>query len=137
MFGSEFQDKDTNTADAGILAGKYVGIYFSASWCPPCKQFTPELIKFRNANQLEFEVVLVGNDQSPSDHKAYLKDHGMPWYTLSYAGKTSMDLMQKHNIRGIPALVILNPEGKVVTTSGRNDIMQYRNEALAKWKSKQ
>ena len=43
-----------------ILAGKFVGVYVSASWCGPCRSFTPKLIKFRNANGKDFEVVLVG-----------------------------------------------------------------------------
>ncbi|KAH9319325.1 hypothetical protein KI387_021094 [Taxus chinensis] len=28
------------------LVGKTVRLYFSAHWCPPCKGFTPQLIKF-------------------------------------------------------------------------------------------
>merc|ERR1712166_292973 len=31
------------------LAGKTVGLYFSAHWCGPCRGFTPELIKTYNA----------------------------------------------------------------------------------------
>lgn len=36
------------------LAGKVVGIYMSASWCGPCRQYTPQLIQFYNQvhNQL-------------------------------------------------------------------------------------
>jgi len=30
------------TAEAA-LGGKVVGLYFSAHWCPPCRQFTPVL----------------------------------------------------------------------------------------------
>jgi thiol-disulfide isomerase/thioredoxin len=33
-----------NSADA--LAGKVVGIYFSAHWCQPCRDFTPRLAAF-------------------------------------------------------------------------------------------
>ena len=39
-----------------------VGIYFSASWCPPCKTFTPKLIEFYNKvneNKKVFEIIFV------------------------------------------------------------------------------
>merc|ERR1712130_667492 len=32
-----------------LLDDKYVGIYFSAHWCPPCRGFTPVLAESYNA----------------------------------------------------------------------------------------
>ena len=49
---------------SSTLKNKYIGLYFSASWCGPCRSFTPELIKFRNQHAENFEVVLVGGDGS-------------------------------------------------------------------------
>ena len=51
-----------------LLSGadlKYVGIYFSAHWCPPCRNFTPVLAEFYNAvnqNGKIFEVIFVSSD---------------------------------------------------------------------------
>lgn len=43
------------------LTGKTVFFYFSASWCPPCRGFTPQLIEFydKYAKDKNFEVVLI------------------------------------------------------------------------------
>lgn len=43
------------------LAGKTVFLYFSASWCPSCKGFTPQLMEFyeNHAKDKNFEVIWV------------------------------------------------------------------------------
>ena len=46
-------------AARAALEGKVYGIYFSAHWCPPCRQFTPRLAQTYNALRAagrEFEV---------------------------------------------------------------------------------
>ena len=47
--------------------GKHVAYYFSAHWCPPCRKFTPELVKTYNAMVTagtQFEIVFVSADRS-------------------------------------------------------------------------
>ena len=36
------------TVDTSTFDDKYLMLYFSAHWCPPCKAFTPELVKVYN-----------------------------------------------------------------------------------------
>ena len=38
-----FYDVEGKTVSKEKLKGKFVGVYFSASWCPPCRKFTPKL----------------------------------------------------------------------------------------------
>lgn len=63
------------------LGGKSVlALYFSAHWCPPCRQFTPVLREaFRNSGTQKTGVVFVSSDRSPQDQLDYMRsDHG-PW----------------------------------------------------------
>jgi len=75
-------DPSERKVSSSILKDKYVGLYFSASWCGPCRSFTPELIKFRNQHQENFEVVLIGGDGSPKAQSKYMKKYEMLWLAM-------------------------------------------------------
>lgn len=108
--------------DSARLAGvKFYGVYFSASWCGPCKQFTPELVdaygKIR-ALYPEFEIVLMNGDRSPAAMAAYMKDDRMPWPALSFEAIRGSEL-NRYAGRGIPCLVLVDASGKVLSDSYR------------------
>lgn len=49
------------------LAGKTLGIYFSAHWCGPCRTFTPLLAQVYKAvrqKHSDFEILFVSGDKS-------------------------------------------------------------------------
>ena len=53
-----------------------MGLYFSASWCPPCRTFTPKLVEFHKANKDKFEVLLVSADNSSKAQANYMHKDG-------------------------------------------------------------
>ncbi|GET90400.1 tryparedoxin-like protein [Leishmania tarentolae] len=59
------QDGSTVAASEAFKGKKYVLIYFSAHWCPPCQRFTPLLADFYNAHKdrYGFEVLFVSSDR--------------------------------------------------------------------------
>jgi thiol-disulfide isomerase/thioredoxin len=74
--------------DVKDLEGKVVGLYFSASWCPPCKRFTPvlaEAYKHLQKDGKPFEVVFVSLDNDPNAYANYLR--AMPWLAVPYGTK--------------------------------------------------
>ena len=76
-------DQKGDKVPAAALEGKFIGLYFSASWCGPCRAFTPSLVKFREAHKSQFEVILVGADGSPKAQANYMKKYKMPWLALT------------------------------------------------------
>ena len=127
--------KDSNGEEVSTdkLAGKTVGFYFSAHWCPPCRTFTPNLVKFRDANQKDFEIVFVSSDRNPAAQMAYMKETKMKWLTMEHRSKEANALAKKYGISGIPALVIVSAEGEIITKNGRGDVSSNPNGALASW----
>lgn len=84
---------------------KYVLVYFSAHWCPPCRMFTPQMAAFYKANKKKdnFEILFVSRDRSEMDMFNYMNQ--MPWLGVKYQSPAAEKLMGLAG-PGIPCLVI-------------------------------
>jgi len=136
LFPSKLLDNKGNEVSSSVLGDKIVGIYFSAQWCPPCRHFTPTLVDFRNNNEKDFEVVFVSSDRSSKDQLKYMDKYGMKWYTLPHGSEAANNLKKKFEVRGIPALVIVDSKGNTITKSGRGDVSKDAKTAIAEWRKK-
>jgi nucleoredoxin len=133
-FKNQLLSHEGEKVKTSALKDKFVGIYFSASWCPPCRTFTPKLVEFRNQNQDQFEVVFISSDGSQVDQFKYIKKAGMKWLTLPNGSDAGSAVAKKFAIRGIPSLVIVSPDGKVISKNGRGDVTNFPSSALEQWK---
>lgn len=104
-------------APADALEGKqYIAVYYSAHWCPPCRQFTPYLSKYYDETvkaHPEFELVFVSSDRSESAMAAYMNWGKMNFLAVDFAKVRSTSLRQ-HAARGIPYLIVLDADGNVL-----------------------
>jgi len=101
--------------------------YYSASWCGPCRQFTPKLISFYNENpaaKKAFEIIFVSSDSSDDAMEEYMEDDEMPWPAVKFRYVERMDEVRRYAGPGIPCLVIVDREGKVLSHSYVNG--EYR-----------
>lgn len=99
----------------------YYAIYYSASWCPPCRVFTPKLVDFYNEQQKEngekFEIIFVSSDNDEAAMASYMRDYNMAWPALDYEKKASSRALTQFSGRGIPCLVLVDKDGKVISHS--------------------
>ncbi|XP_056689075.1 probable nucleoredoxin 2 [Spinacia oleracea] len=115
------------------LQGKTIGLYFSAQWCLPCVKFIPKLIsiyqriKQNLPKEEDFEIVFVSSDTDEASFLSYFER--MPWLALPFGDRTTKDLAKHFDVREIPCLVILGPDGKTVTKQGRYLINLYQENA--------
>jgi len=135
LIPSTLLDQAGKKVSSDIVGGKYVGLYFSASWCGPCRSFTPELIQFRNQHQEQFEVILVGGDGTPKDQAKYVKKYKMPWLSMVNQSEAAKEASKSLEVQYIPYLVILDPAGNVVSKDGVKQIRSLKDAALENWKA--
>jgi len=115
----------TETVGKEAIAGKTLGLYFSAHWCPPCRGFTPQLAKWYKEVKSElgdkFEIIFCSGDRDEASMMSYFKEQsaaGGEWLCLPYDAKDNLNPL--FEVRGIPTFIIVDPAGKVINPSGRS-----------------
>lgn len=97
---------------ASLAKGKkYVVIDFWASWCNPCRKAIPALKTFYSeASSKGVEIISVSIDKKDADWVKANNQEAFPWYSfLDRKG-----LADAYNVKAIPAMFLLDAQGKVV-----------------------
>ena len=79
---------------------------------------------------------MVGGDRTSEEQQSYVNQYGMPWPSLVNNGVHAKKLRQVFGIRSIPALIILSPNGVVITADGRGDVERVGSSAMDRWVDK-
>lgn len=145
LFGSTLYRWDTSdksvveeTTDSLLQGKKVVGVYFSASWCGPCQQFTPLLADFYARMKKEgksFEVVWVSRDRSPQEFLEYYKK--MPWLAVTWENyqRIGQKLGALYQMKGIPHLAILHGDDySLLTSDGRSQLIRDKYGLEFPWR---
>lgn len=125
MIGPELEKADGTTVPTkeALEGRKNVLIYFTASWCGPCRRFTPDLVKFAkaNADAKDFLIIMVGSDRSEDAQRAYMKKSEMPFLAVPFTAEGRRKVKQAYAGGGIPNLVILDDQGVALKGSYETD----------------
>ena len=136
LFGSDLLTDKGKAADLADLNGKIIAIYFSASWCPPCRAFSPRLVdlakKLRSRGK-PFALVLVGRDETERKALDYMKSHKMTGYLVPPEADSNRALCKRYHVSSIPYLVIVDDTGKTLDSSARSTVQSRPGEAWSLW----
>ena len=64
----------------------------------------------------------MSSDKSTEEMFSYMKESHGDWLAVELNSDLSNTLKQKYGVRGIPTLVVVKPDGTLVTKEGRGDV---------------
>lgn len=136
LFGDQVQTKSGTQPTETALAGKkFVGAYFSAHWCPPCRAFTPflgALYEDMIEEHPDFELIFISSDRDQPSFDEYYGE--IPFAAMPFANREQQRrLSEKFGIRGIPSLLFFNENGDLLTAEGRMWVTESRGDVEKMW----
>ncbi len=116
---------------------KLIGIYFSMHNCPPCRMFTPvfaELYNEINQDGKTIEVIFCSGDKTQEEYDEYYGE--MPWLALPKGDARLAPIAKKFEVKGVPRLIIIKPDGTVLEQNGVKKITDEGPVAIEEYLSK-
>ncbi len=122
-------DKPLSLSD---LRGKVVLLDFWASWCVPCRNENPNVVRVYNQYKDKgFTVMSVSLDQDKAKWIAAIEKDQLSWpnHVSDLKGWDS-EAGKKYQITGIPFTVLIDQEGKIIKTNLRGEALEQELQKI-------
>lgn len=132
IIGSTMPDFTSTDADGHLLSlsqfrGNYVLIDFWASWCVPCRQSNPALVKLYNRFKSKNLVIVgVSLDRKKEAWLSAIKADGLAWYQVSDLQYWDNQVAKLYGIQAIPQSFLVDPAGKLIAKNLRGDALDVK-----------
>jgi nucleoredoxin len=114
---------------------RYVMLYFSAHWCPPCRGFTPvlsETYKQLKSQGKDVEVIFCSLDRTPQEFLSYAQT--MPWMRLPFGDSRIQNASSTVGAMFIPTLAIFRAsDGQMISQNAVRSVQGDRSLANYPW----
>jgi len=116
-----------DTVTLSSLRGQLVLLDFWASWCPPCREENPNLVKlYRQYADRGFEIYQVSLDKSRSAWLKAIEDDSLEWIHVSDLKMWESVVVSIYGLQGIPMSFLLDEEGRILDKNLRGVLLEEK-----------
>ncbi|MBC8053197.1 MAG: redoxin domain-containing protein [Sphingobacteriaceae bacterium] len=112
--------------------GQYVLLDFWASWCGPCREENPNLVKQFNAFKNKgFTILGVSLDNNKDQWLKAISADKLTWTHVSELKQWDSNIVKQYNLEAIPTSYLLDKEGKIIAKNLRGaELEQFLTKTL-------
>lgn len=120
-------DPDGKPITLSSLRGKFVLIDFWASWCGPCRQENPNVVRmYDKFKDKGFSIYGVSLDKDATPWKAAIKKDNLTWLHGSDLKFWNSAVAQTYGVKAIPATFLLDKDGKIIAKNLRGPALETK-----------
>jgi peroxiredoxin len=120
--GFELSTPDGKKVSLADYRGKYVLLDFWASWCAPCRQENPNVVKeYAKYKNKGFDILSVSLDDNKENWTKAIKEDNLTWTHVSELAKDPWNgnVARLYKIEAIPYSIVVGPDGKILAKNLR------------------
>lgn len=119
---------DSSEISLSVFEGKLILLEFWASWCGPCRQENPKLVKlYEKYKDNGFEIYGFSVDDNISSWKKAIEKDKLTWTNVMDYEKGSYSKMSAlYNVQAIPSSYLINSNGIIVAKDLRGEQLENK-----------
>ena len=130
FYAPPFENKNLLTGKNISLVdfkGKYIYVDFWGTWCFPCRQQLPDLIKLNNSiDSSQIVLISIASNEKLDSLQKFISKEKMTWPQIF-----SDEITAKYHVSSFPTSILINPEGIIIAKDLSMDDLKQKLSSLS------